>query len=335
MTDDKARPETAAFLHPLTIGGVTLPNNLILGPMAGVTDVSFRVLCHEQGAGLVCGEMVSAKAVIYKNKNTAALCRTVPGEHPVSLQLFGSDPDIMAQAAGMLEESYAYDLLDINMGCPVPKVVKNGEGSALMRDPALIERIVSAVVRATKRPVTVKLRKGFARDEFTAVPCAQAAEAGGASMVAVHGRTREQYYSGQADWDSIRAVREALRIPVVGSGDVTDGESCARMFAVTGCDGVMIARAAQGNPWIFAGITEYLKNGAMPPRPDEDAVWEMMLAHAARLIEDKGAFTGIREMRRHAAWYLKGTPGAARLRERLSRIESYGELQELYHERNG
>ncbi len=318
-----------SHLHPLSIGGVILPNNVILGPMAGVTDAAFRLLCHEQGAGLVSGEMISAKAIIYRNQNTRALCHTRPEEHPVSLQLFGSDPTVMAEAAAMLEELADYELLDINMGCPVPKIVKNGEGSALMRDPALIERIVDAVVRASKRPVTVKLRKGFARGENTCASCALAAEAGGASMVTVHGRTREEYYSGTADWDCIRQVKERLRIPVIASGDIQNGTDAVNCFDRTGCDGVMIARAAEGNPWIFARLTGYLTDGRLPDLPSAEETTAMLLRHARLLIEDKGEYTGIREMRKHAGWYMRGIPGAARIRERLSAVESYEELRNL------
>lgn len=324
-----ARGSPSALAQPFTIGTITLPNRLILGPMAGTTDLSFRTLCHEMGAGLVCGEMVSAKAVIYRNKNTAALCRTSPEEHPVSLQLFGSEPEIMAQAAEILKETYDYDLLDINMGCPVAKIVSNGEGSALMKDPALIERIVDHVVRAAGCPVTVKLRKGYGKDENTAVRCAKAAEAGGASLVTIHGRTREQFYSGQADWSVIRQVKDALAIPVAGSGDVTDGPSCAKMFSETGCDAVMIARATQGNPWIFREILTWLTEGETPAGPTREETVAMLLRHARLLVADKGDYIGIREMRRHAAWYTKGIPGAARLRENLSQIETMEELEDL------
>ncbi|MCR5094333.1 MAG: tRNA dihydrouridine synthase DusB [Lachnospiraceae bacterium] len=316
-------------IDPLRIGEVELPVPLILGPMAGVTGSAFRLLCREQGAGLVCGEMISAKAIVYRNKKTAGLCRTRSAEHPVSLQLFGSQPEVMAQAAAMLEESWDYDLLDINMGCPVPKIVKNGEGSALMRDPEKIERIVNAVVRATHRPVTVKLRKGFAHGENSAVNCARAAEAGGASMVAVHGRTREQYYSGKADWDCIRSVKEALTIPVIGSGDVTDGPSCADMIDKTGCDGVMIARAAEGNPWIFSEILAYLRDGTVPPRPDPRAVRDMILRHAGLLAEDEGEYLAMCQMRRHAAFYVKGWPGAVAIRRKLSEIRTLEDLESL------
>ena len=248
----------------LKIGTVELENNVILGPMAGVTDLPFRLLCREQGAGLVCMEMVSAKAVFYGNRNTKELLQVNPGERPVSLQLFGSDPEVLSDIAARLEEG-PYDLFDLNMGCPVPKVVKNGEGSALMKDPKLVERILSSMVRALKKPVTVKIRKGFNDESVNAVEIARIAEGCGAAAVAVHGRTREQYYSGKADWEIIRQVKEAVSIPVIGNGDVDSPEAAKRMLAETGCDGVMVARGAKGNPWIFKRITEYLETGRIPP----------------------------------------------------------------------
>ena len=320
------------YLAPLEIGGVTIPNNLILGPMAGVTDMSFRRLCREQGAGLVCGEMVSAKAVVYRNKKTAVLCCTSEDERPVSLQLFGSEPGVMAEAAAMMNEAYSFDIMGINMGCPVHKIVTNGEGSALMRDPELIERIVAAVVKTAGHPVTVKIRKGYGASDNTAAECARAAEAGGASMIAVHGRTREQFYNGEADWSVIREVKEAVSVPVTGSGDVKDGPSCKAMFEQTGCDAVMVARAAQGDPWVFADIIAYLETGETAQRPGRDEMTSMLLRHARLLIEDKGEYIGIREMRKHAAWYTKGYAGASRIREKLSQLTSYEELKQLCSE---
>ena len=248
----------------LTIGNVTLDNNVILAPMAGVTDLPYRVLCREQGCGLVCMEMVSAKAVLYKNRNTKELLEVDPRERPVSLQLFGSDPEILSKIAGELEEG-PYDIFDINMGCPVPKIVKNGEGSALMRNPKLVQEILSAMVRTLKKPVTVKIRKGFDDSSVNAVEIAKIAEGCGVSAIAVHGRTREQYYSGKADWDIIRQVKEAVSIPVIGNGDVFTPEDAKRMVEETGCDGIMVARGAKGNPWIFREIAEYLETGRMPP----------------------------------------------------------------------
>lgn len=315
-------------IRKLQIGSVTLPNNLILGPMAGVTDLPFRLLCKEQGAGLLCMEMVSAKAILYKNKNTESLLSIDEREKPVSLQMFGSDPQIMAQIAKQIEER-PFDILDINMGCPVPKVVRNGEGSALMKNPKLVYELVSATVKAIKKPVTVKIRKGFDDEHINAVEIAKIIEEAGAAAVAVHGRTREQYYSGKADWEIIRQVKEAVSIPVIGNGDVTSGEKAIAMREQTGCDGVMIARGAQGNPWIFSELLEYERTGRLPDRPDVEEIKQTMLRHARLQIEYKGDFTGIREMRKHVAWYTKGLHGAARLRDQINQVESYAELENL------
>lgn len=312
----------------MKIGNVTLENNIILAPMTGVTDLPFRLLCKEQGAGLLCMEMVSAKAIYYHNKNTEALMEIDPRENPVSLQLFGSDADIMAEMAKKIEER-PFDILDINMGCPVPKVAGNGEGSALMKNPALVREIVSKVVKATVKPVTVKIRKGFDEDHVNAVEIAKIIEDCGAAAVAVHGRTREQYYSGKADWDIIRQVREAVSIPVIGNGDVTGPESARRMLEETGVDGIMIGRAARGNPWIFRQIREYLETGELPEKPSYEEVRETMLRHARLQLEYKGEYTGIREMRKHVAWYTAGYPHSARLRARINEVESYEELEEL------
>ncbi len=315
-------------MKTLKIGNVELKNRYILGPMAGVTDLPFRLLCKEQGAGLLCMEMVSAKAILYKNRNTESLLSIHPDELPVSLQLFGSDPKIMSEMAKQIEER-PFAILDINMGCPVPKVVKNGEGSALMKNPKLVYEIVSAVVKAIEKPVTVKIRKGFDDEHVNAVEIARIIEEAGASAVAVHGRTREQYYSGKADWDIIRQVKEAVSIPVIGNGDVTSPQKAVELEKQTGCDGIMIARGAQGNPWIFSEMTAYEETGEMPPRPDRDSIREMMLRHARLQIEYKGDYLGIREMRKHVAWYTKGLPKAARLREKINAVESYEELENL------
>ena len=312
----------------LKIGNVELENRYILGPMAGVTDLPFRLLCREQGAGLLCMEMVSAKAIMYNNRNTEQLLTIHPDERPVSLQLFGSDPKIMSEMAKRIEER-PFAILDINMGCPVPKVVKNGEGSALMKEPKLVYEIVSAVVKAIGKPVTVKIRKGFDDEHVNAVEIARIIEEAGAAAVAVHGRTREQYYSGKADWDIIRQVKEAVSIPVIGNGDVTSPQKAVELEKQTGCDGIMIARGAQGNPWIFSEMTAYEETGEMPPRPDRDSIREMMLRHARLQIEYKGDYLGIREMRKHVAWYTKGLSKAARLREKINAVESYEELENL------
>lgn len=311
----------------LQIGSVTLDNNIILGPMAGVSDLPFRVLCSEMGAGLVCMEMVSAKAIIYKNRNTNMLLEIHPDEHPVSLQLFGSEPEIMQQAVEMIKDR-PYDILDVNMGCPVPKVVSNGEGSALMKDPALIERIVSALVQVSDRPVTVKIRKGFTENSVNAVECALAAEAGGAAAVAVHGRTREQFYSGKADWDIIRQVKESVKIPVVGNGDVVDGESAKAMFEQTGCDGVMVARAAQGNPFIFREIKSFFEKGAACERPSRKEVYDTVIRHADMQLKYKGEYIGIREMRKHVSWYTYGMPGSAKFRNEINQMTDMDTLKE-------
>ncbi|WP_022769849.1 tRNA dihydrouridine synthase DusB [Butyrivibrio sp. NC2007] len=311
----------------LQIGSVTLDNNIILGPMAGVSDLPFRVLCSEMGAGLVCMEMVSAKAIIYKNRNTNMLLEIHPDEHPVSLQLFGSEPEIMQQAVEMIKDR-PYDILDVNMGCPVPKVVSNGEGSALMKDPALIERIVSALVQVSDRPVTVKIRKGFTENSVNAVECALAAEAGGAAAVAVHGRTREQFYSGKADWDIIRQVKESVKIPVIGNGDVVDGESAKAMFEQTGCDGVMVARAAQGNPFIFREIKSFFEKGAACERPSRKEVYDTVIRHADMQLKYKGEYIGIREMRKHVSWYTYGMPGSARFRNEINQMTDMDTLKE-------
>lgn len=312
----------------LKIGNVELENRYILGPMAGVTDLPFRLLCREQGAGLLCMEMVSAKAIYYNNRNTESLLEIHPDEHPVSLQLFGSDPKIMSEMAKRIEER-PFAILDVNMGCPVPKVVKNGEGSALMKNPALVYEIVSALVKAIDKPVTVKIRKGFDDDHVNAVEIAKIIEEAGAAAIAVHGRTREQYYSGKADWDIIRQVKEAVSIPVIGNGDVTSPQKADELVRQTGCDGIMIARGAQGNPWIFSEMIHWEETGKLPPRPDKDEIRKMMLRHAWLQLEYKGEFSGIREMRKHVAWYTKGLKGAARLREKVNEVESLEELENL------
>lgn len=312
----------------LTIGKVELSNPLILAPMAGVTDLPFRLLCKEQGAGLVCMEMISAKAIAFHNRNTKKLMQIDPGERPVSLQLFGSDPDIISEIAREIEEE-PFDILDINMGCPVPKIVGNGEGSALMRDPKLVEQIVSKTVRAIKKPVTVKIRKGFDEEHINAVEIARIAEASGAAAIAVHGRTREQYYSGQADWKIIRQVKEAVKIPVLGNGDVDSPKKAKALFEETGCDGILIGRAARGNPWLFHQIKTYLETGEEELHPSMEEIRQMMLRHARMQIDYKGDYTGIREMRKHISWYTAGCPHSAKLRAQINSVESLEELEEL------
>ena len=316
------------MIQTLKIGDVSLKNNLILAPMAGVTDLPFRLLCKEQGAGLLCMEMVSAKAIYFNNKNTEELLTIDDREPPVSLQLFGSDPDIISEMVKKIENR-PFSILDITMGCPVPKVAGNGEGSALMKNPKLVEEVVSKTAKAIKKPVTVKIRKGFDDEHINAVEIARIAESAGAAAVAVHGRTREQYYSGKADWDIIRQVKEAVKIPVIGNGDVTSPEAARQLMETTGCDGIMIGRGAQGNPWIFRQILHWMETGEEDPKPDLEEVKAMILRHARMLVEYKGAYTGIREMRKHVAWYTAGYPNSAKLRARVNEIESLEALEHL------
>lgn len=310
------------------IGSVEMENPFVLAPMAGVTDLPFRRLCKEQGAGLVCMEMVSAKAISFHNKNTEALMEIHESEHPVSLQLFGSDPELMAEVAKSIEDR-PFDILDINMGCPVPKVVNNGEGSALLKDPALIRRIITAVSGAVKKPVTVKVRIGFEGYPTDVAEIAKIAEDSGAAAIAVHGRTRQQYYSGSADWDAIRRVKEAVSIPVIGNGDVDSPKKAEALIRETGCDAVMVGRAVRGNPWIFRELNHYFQTGELLARPEPEEIREMILRHARAQIERKGEFTGIREMRKHVAWYTAGMRHSAGLRRESNQIGSYEELEKL------
>lgn len=312
----------------LQIGNVTLENPYILAPMAGVTDLPFRLLCKEMGAGLICMEMISAKAISFHNKNTEKLMEILPEERPVSMQLFGSDPDLIAEIASQIEER-PFDILDLNMGCPVPKVVNNGEGSALMKNPKLAQEIVYKTARAIKKPLTVKIRKGFDDANVNAVEMAKRLEAAGAAAIAVHGRTREQYYSGKADWDIIRQVKEAVQIPVIGNGDVTDPVSAHKMMEETGCDGVMIGRASRGNPWIFRDLVEYDRTGTVPEKASLSELKEMILRHGQLQLKYKGEYTGIREMRKHVAWYTAGYPHSAAIRRRVNEIETFEQLEEM------
>ncbi len=311
----------------MKIGTVELKNNIILAPMAGVSDLPFRLLCKEQGAGMTCMEMISAKAVLYNNKNTESLMEIHPKEDCVALQLFGSEPEIMAEIAKRIEER-PFSILDINMGCPVPKIVNNHEGSALMKNPELVYEIVRLVSEAIAKPVTVKIRKGFDEEHVNAVEVAKAAEAGGAKAIAVHGRTREQFYSGKADWSVIKAVKENVHVPVIGNGDVCCGADAKRLLEETGCDGVMIGRAAEGNPFIFKEVLAFLAKEKYT-KPTGTEIKETILKHANLQLQYKGEYIGIREMRRHLSWYLKGVEGACRLRKEINEMESFDELKAI------
>ncbi|MDY4069012.1 MAG: tRNA dihydrouridine synthase DusB [Lachnospiraceae bacterium] len=316
------------LVRKLQIGNVTLENNIILAPMAGVTDLPFRLLCARQGAGLTCMEMVSAKAIYYHNKNTEELMAIHPEEKQVSLQLFGSDPEIISEMAKRIEDR-PFSILDLNMGCPVPKVVNNGEGSALMKDPLLVGKIIEQTAKAINKPVTIKIRRGFDEARVNAVEIAHIAQESGAAAVAVHGRTREQYYAGKADWEIIRQVKEHVTIPVIGNGDVTDGASAVAMLKQTGCDGVMVGRAARGNPWIFAQILHFMKTGETLPRPELAEVKRQILEHAELMLACKGEYTAIREMRKHVSWYSAGYPHSSKIRQRINEVESMEELREV------
>ena len=311
----------------MKIENIEIENCLALGPMAGVTDLPFRLLCKEMGCNMLYTEMVSAKAILYKNKNTKELLNIDKNEHPVGVQLFGSDPDIMAQIAAQVEEGEC-DFIDINMGCPVPKIVNNGEGSALLKQPKLVEEILTKMVKAVNKPVTVKIRKGFENGTVYAVEIAKIAESCGVSAIAVHGRTREQYYSGKADWDVIKDVKKAVKIPVIGNGDIFSAEDAKAMKEYTGCDGLMVARGARGNPWIFREIKEYLENGNVIDKPKINDIREMIIRHAKMLVDYKGEYTGIREMRKHIAWYTAGLPHSAELRRMCNQIETMENLIE-------
>lgn len=313
------------YLKPIKIGNVELKNNIFLAPMAGITDGAFRKICKEQNAGLVYSEMVSAKGIYYDDNGTKDLLKVDEIERPIAIQIFGSDPKIMGESAS--EVSKIADIIDINMGCPAPKVVKNMDGSYLMKNPELIYEIVSEVCKNSKVPVTVKIRKGWDKDHVNAVEVAKLIEKAGASAITIHGRTRDEFYSGTADWDIIKEIKQAVSIPVIGNGDITSAQKAKEMFEYTKCDAIMIGRGALGNPWIFNDIINYLKDGSENAKPTIDEIKEMMIKHLDLLVEQKGEYTAIREMRKHIGWYIKGIPNAASIRNEINQIENLEELK--------
>lgn len=309
----------------MKIGNVELKNKVFLSPMAGVTDLPFRLICKEQNCGLLYTEMINAKALCYDDENTKKMLNIEEEEHPVAVQIFGSDPEFMGKAAEIMNQ-YPNEILDINMGCPAPKVVKNGDGSALMRNPKLAEKVLTAVVKNSKKPVTLKIRKGWDDSSVNAVEIAKIAEACGISALAIHGRTREQYYSGKADWDIIGDIKNNINIPVIGNGDVFEIQDAINMLDKTNCDAIMIGRGAQGNPWIFKRINHYMETGEILPEPTIDEKMNVALKHLKLAVEEHGEYVAVREMRKHLGWYLKGLKNSARVRDEINKIENYEEV---------
>lgn len=309
----------------MKIGNVELKNKVFLSPMAGVTDLPFRLICKEQDCGMLYTEMVNSKALCYDDQNTKKMLKIENEEHPVAIQIFGSDPEFMGGAARILNE-YPNEILDINMGCPAPKVVKNGDGSALLKNPKLASEVLKSVVNNSEKPVTLKIRKGWDDTCINAVEIAKIAEDAGISAIAIHGRTREQYYSGKADWDIIGEVKENVTIPVIGNGDVFSVEDAINMLEKTKCDAIMIGRGAQGNPWIFKRINHYMQTGEILPEPTLEEKINTAKKHLGLAVQEHGEYIAVREMRKHLAWYIKGLKNSARIRDEINKIESYEEV---------
>ncbi|MDC9477205.1 tRNA dihydrouridine synthase DusB [Clostridioides difficile] len=309
----------------MKIGNLELKNKVFLSPMAGVTDLPFRLICKEQGCGLLYTEMINGKALCYDDENTKKMLKIEEEEHPIAVQIFGSEPEFMGRAAEIMND-YSNEILDINMGCPAPKVVKNGDGSALMKNPKLAEEVLRAVVKNSKKPVTLKIRKGWDDNSVNAVEIAKIAEDCGISALAIHGRTREQFYTGKADWDIIAEIKKNLSIPVIGNGDVFTIEDSINMLDKTGCDAIMIGRGAQGNPWIFKRINHYMNTGEILPEPTLNEKISTTIKHLKLAVEEHGEYVAVREMRKHIAWYLKGLRNSAKLRDEINKIEDYQEV---------
>lgn len=315
----------------MKIGNVQLDNEVFLSPMAGVTDLPFRTICKEKGCGMLYTEMINAKALCYDDENTKKMLRMDKDEHPVAVQIFGSDPEFMGKAAIIMNQ-YPNEILDINMGCPAPKVIKNGDGSALMRNPKLAAEVLTAVVKNSEKPVTLKIRKGWDDDSVNAVEIAKIAEECGISALAIHGRTREQFYSGKADWDIIAEIKQAINIPVIGNGDVFEVEDAVNMLEKTKCDAIMIGRGAQGNPWIFNRINHYMKTGKILPEPTLEEKITTAIRHMNLAVAEHGDYVAVREMRKHIGWYLKGLKNSAKYRDQINKITDYKEVITMLEE---
>ena len=315
----------------MKIGNVQLDNEVFLSPMAGVTDLPFRTICKEKGCGMLYTEMINAKALCYDDENTKKMLRMDKDEHPVAVQIFGSDPEFMGKAAIIMNQ-YPNEILDINMGCPAPKVIKNGDGSALMRNPKLAAEVLTAVVKNSEKPVTLKIRKGWDDESVNEVEIAKIAEECGISALAIHGRTREQFYSGKADWDIIAEIKQAINIPVIGNGDVFEVEDAVNMLEKTKCDAIMIGRGAQGNPWIFNRINHYMKTGEILPEPTLEEKITTAIRHMNLAVAEHGDYVAVREMRKHIGWYLKGLKNSAKYRDQINKITDYKEVIAMLEE---